>query len=343
MRNRFWIPAAVTLALAAGTAHAQVFPNGAVNNFTPGFFNYSRQGGFTPRAGYGFGGNFAPQFQTANPGFGAGAFSGANPAFGAGAFGGVNPAFGAGAFGGQNPGFFQFDRGQGFSLRGDLVPSIGAGTTDPNATPTTVSPGPTVQNGYGYGGGGYYGNYYGGGYYPGGYYGNYYNTGDYPADYYGNDAPVVNPEAAGVPVAPGNVAEVAPPVNRPNASSRTPEERRAALAAARQERQADAAIQNQYQALAGSNGLASGTLISQRNGTARVRYRAEGARKIGRFSTNQVYFFTTKRANDGSQVATLASAPGIMQSGDQVLVALPVASRPITVSQRGSSIVISNR
>jgi hypothetical protein len=316
MRNRFWIPAAVTLALAAGTAHAQVFPNGAVNNFTPGFFNYSRQGGFTPRAGYGFGGNFGPQFQSTNPGFGAG------------------------AFGGQNTGFFRYNPGQGFSFRGDFLPNIGAGTINPNATPTTVSPGASVQGGLGYGGG-YYGNYYGGGYYPGGYW-NYYYTGDYPADYYGNGAPVVNPEMAGG-VVPGDAPNVVPPANVPNASARTPEERAAALAAARRERQEDAVIQRQYQALARTGSVAPGTLISLRNGTARVRYKADGARKVSRFSTNQVYFFTTKRANEGAQVATLSSAPGVKQAGDQVMVALPVASRPITVSQRGSTIVISNR
>jgi hypothetical protein len=315
MRNRFWIPAAVTLALAAGSAHAQVFPNGAINNYTPGFFSYSRSGGFNPINGIGFGGNSWSQFRS--------------------------PGFAAGAFGAQSPGFFQFNPAQGFSLRSDFVPSIGAGTTNPNATPTTVSPGASIQGGLGYGGG-YYGNYYGGGYYPGGYYGNYYNTGDYPADYYGNGAPAVNPEAAGG-VVPGDAQNVVPPANVPNASARTPEERRAALAAARRERQEDAAIQRQYQALARTGSLASGTLVSLRNGTARVRYKAEGTRKIGRFSANEVYFFTTKRADEGAQVATLDSAPGIKLSGDQVMVALPVASRPITVSQRGSSIVISNR
>jgi hypothetical protein len=154
---------------------------------------------------------------------------------------------------------------------------------------------------------------------------------------------VVNPEAAGVPVAPGNAENVAPPVNVPNASTRTPEERQAALAAARRERQEEAAVQNQYQALARTGRLAPGTLISLRNGMARVRVKADGARRISRFGPNEVYFFTTTRAAEGSQVATLATEPGVKQAGDQVMVALPVASRPITVSQNGSSIVISNR
>jgi hypothetical protein len=295
MRNRLLIPVALSLALAAGTAHAQVVQGGYINGFPayglapppvpPGIFgNFNAQPSFFPNAGFGNQGNFVP-----------------------------------------NPGSI-------FPNSSNFVPF--------QTPPSAFTPGPRIQAFPGYGGG-FYGSYgypgYGYGY-PGGYY-TYYTNG-YPPEYYGNNGPVVDPGVVGNAPVPQEQPEVVPPVNNgPNASTRTPEERRALLAMAQRERDEEARVAKEYQSLVAANALAPGTLVSVQNGTVRVRYQENGSRKIGRFSPRQVFFTAFTRSSEGDRVATLATDPGLKQQGDRVMVALP----PVTATRSGDRIVITNQ
>ena len=292
MRNRLLLPVALGLALAAGTAHAQIVQGGYINGFPaygfaptpvpPGIFgNFNAQPSFFPNAAFGNRGNFVP-----------------------------------------NPGSI-FPNSSNFS---------------PFQTPPSAfTPGPNIQTFPGYGGG-YYG-YPGYGYgYPGGYYSYYING--YPPEYYGNNGPAVDPSVVGNAPTPQDQVEAAPPMNTgPNASTRTPEERRALLEAAQRERDEEAQVAKEYQSLAAANALAPGTLISVQNNIARVRYQENGGRKIGRFSPTQVFFTTFTRSSEGDRIATLATDPGMKHEGDRVMVALPT----VTAMRSGNRIVITNR
>lgn len=291
MRARILIPVALGMALAAGTAHAQIVGGNYINGFPAGTLAPPT----APAGGYGsflnnrFGfmqgaGSVSvvpgasaftagPNIQTF-PGYGGGFYGGG--LYGAGIYGGY-PGYGGAAGYGGNPGYGVF-----VPAYGGYIPGGYAGTYNGVAPEFPVNGIPTIEQGI--------------------------------------TPNLTNPA---VNAAADLNSEVVPPINDgPNASSRTPAERRALRELARREREEEARVAQEYQSLVRADAVVPGTLIGMRNNMAQVRYETNGRRQIGRFSKDQV-FFTADTRMEGPQVATLASEPGLTQAGDRVMVALP--------------------